>query len=115
MVMVVYGPGLRVSELSAVILTDVDSQRMLIRVRAGKGDEDRHVMLSPRLLATLRAYWRPRPPHGPYLFPNPRPGRPLSRKAVWHVLRRARLRKRVTPYGLRHSLRRTCSKPGPSG
>jgi site-specific recombinase XerD len=106
MVMILYGAGLRVSEVCALVPTDIDSQRMLIRVRAGKGDKDRYVMLSPRLLATLRAYWRQRPPRGPYLFPSPRPGQPLSRKAVWHVLRRAarraRLRKRVTPHGLRH-------------
>jgi site-specific recombinase XerD len=106
MVMVLYGAGLRVSEMCALVPTDIDSQRMLIRVRAGKGDKDRYVMLSPRLLTTLRAYWRQRPPRGPYLFPSPRPGHPLSRKAVWHVLRRAarraRLRKPVTPHGLRH-------------
>jgi site-specific recombinase XerD len=107
MVMVAYGAGLRVSELCALTAADIDSARMLIRVRAGKGDKDRYVMLSTRLLATLRAYWRQRPPHGDYLFPSPRPGQPLSRKAIWHVLRRAavraRLRKRVTPHLLRHS------------
>jgi len=107
MLMVAYGAGLRVSELCALLPTDIDSQRMLIRVRAGKGGKDRYVMLSPRLLATLREYWRVRPPGGRYLFPSPRPGQPLSRMAVWHVVhraaRRARLRKRVTPHTLRHS------------
>jgi site-specific recombinase XerD len=107
MVMVAYGAGLRVSELCALTAADIDSARMLIHVRAGKGDKDRYVMLSPRLLATLRAYWRQRPPRGAYLFPSPRPGQPLSRKAIWHLLRRAarraRLRKRVTPHILRHS------------
>ena len=106
MLMVAYGAGLRVSELCALIPTDIDSQRMLIRVRAGKGDKDRYVMLSPRLLATLRAYWRLRPPRGPYLFPSPRPGKALSRMAVFHVVRRAArragLRKRVNPHMLRH-------------
>jgi site-specific recombinase XerD len=107
MVMAAYGAGLRVSELCALTAADIDSGRMLIRVRAGKGDKDRYVMLSARLLATLRVYWRQRPPRGDYLFPSPRSGQPLSRKAVWHVLRRAarraRLRKRVTPHVLRHS------------
>jgi site-specific recombinase XerD len=107
MVMVAYGAGLRVSELCALTAADIDSARMLIHVRAGKGDKDRYVMLSARLLATLRAYWRQRPPRGDYLFPSPRPGQPLSRKAIWHMLRRAagraRLRKRVTPHVLRHS------------
>ena len=63
-------------------------------------------MLSTRLLATRRAYWHVRPPRGPYLFPSPRPGKPLSRMAVWHVVhraaRRARLRKRGSPHTLRH-------------
>jgi hypothetical protein len=62
MVMVAYGAGLRASELCALTAADIDSERMLIRVRAGKGDKDRYVMLSPRLLDTLRAYWRQRPP-----------------------------------------------------
>jgi integrase/recombinase XerD len=106
MLMVAYGAGLRVSELCALVPTDIDSQRMLIRVRAGKGNKDRYVMLSPRLLATWRAYWRLRPPRGPYLFPSPRPGKPLSRMAVFRVVRRAAhragLRKRVNPHMLRH-------------
>ena len=106
MLMTMYGAGLRVSELCALIPTDIDSQRMLIRVRAGKGDNDRYVMLSPRLLATLRAYWRQRPPRGPYLFPSPRPDKPLSRMAVFRVVRVAArgagLQKRVNPHMLRH-------------
>jgi site-specific recombinase XerD len=106
MLMVAYGAGLRVSELCALFPTDIDSQRMLIRVRAGKGDKDRYVMLSTRLLATRREYWRLRSPRETSLFPSPRPGKPLSRMAVWHVVhraaRRARLRKRVTPHTLRH-------------
>jgi Phage integrase, N-terminal SAM-like domain/Phage integrase family len=72
MVMVAYGAGLRASELCALTAADIDSERMLLRVRAGKGDKDRDVMLSPRLLDTLRAYWRQRPPRGPYLFSPPR-------------------------------------------
>ena len=104
--MVLYGAGLRVSEVCALEPTDIDSQRMLIRVRSGKGDKERYVMLSPRLLATLRAYWRLRPPRGPYLFPSPRPDKPLSRMAVFRVVRRAAhragLHKRVSPHVLRH-------------
>jgi hypothetical protein len=52
---------LRASELCALTADDIDSERMLIRVRAGKGDKDRYVMLSARLLDTSRAYWRQRP------------------------------------------------------
>jgi len=106
MLMVAYGAGLRVSELCALLPADIDSQRMLIRVRAGKGGNDRYVMLSPRLLVTLREYWRVRPPSGPYLFPSPRPDKALSRMAVFRVVRqaarRAGLRKRVNPHMLRH-------------
>jgi site-specific recombinase XerD len=107
MVMAAYGAGLRVSELCALTAADIDSARMLLRVRAGKGAKDRYVMLSARLLGTLRAYWRQQPPRGEYLFPSPRAGQPVSTKAVWRLLRRAaaraQLRKRVTPHGLRHS------------
>lgn len=63
-------------------------------------------MLSPRLLATLREYWRLRPPRGPYLFPSARPDKALSRMAVFRLVReaarRAGLRKRVNPHLLRH-------------
>jgi site-specific recombinase XerD len=107
MLMTLYGAGLRVSEVCALIPEDIDSQRMLIRVRAGKGDKDRYVMLSPRLLATFRAYWRRRPRQGPYLFPSPRPDKPLSRMAVFRSVRtaaqRAGLQKRVSPHVLRHT------------
>ncbi len=106
MLRILYGAGLRVGEVCALVPEDIDSQRMLIRVRGGKGDKDRYVMLSPRLLATLREYWRVRPPRGPYLFPSPRPDRPLSRMAVFRLVRcaarRAGLRKRVNPHMLRH-------------
>jgi integrase/recombinase XerD len=106
MLMTLYGAGLRVSEVCELVPADIDSQRMLTRVRQGKGNTDRYVMLSPRLLMTLRAYWRRRPPRGPYLFPSPRPDQPLSRMAVFRVVRRAArragLRKRVNPHMLRH-------------
>ena len=106
MLMTLYGAGLRVSEVCELVPADIDSQRMLIRVREGEGDKDRHVMLSPRLLTTLREYWRLRPPRGPYLFPSPRPDKPLSRMAVFRVVRRAArragLRKRVNPHMLLH-------------
>src|SRR5580658_7930909 len=58
--MTAYGAGLRVSEVVALQIGDIDSQRMLLRVRQGKGKKDRYAMLSPRLLAVLRAWWRAR-------------------------------------------------------
>src|SRR5207245_8648484 len=53
-----YGAGLRVSEVVALKVVDIDSERMLLRVERGKGRKDRHAMLSPQLLVLLRAWWR---------------------------------------------------------
>lgn len=67
--MTLYGTGLRREELCRLKLTDVDSQRMVIHVRHGKGNRDRNVTLAPRLLEVLRAYWKWRKPKT-YLFPS---------------------------------------------
>ncbi len=72
----VYAAGLRVSEAVGLEVTDIDSARMTIRVREGKGARDRYVMLSPQLLAILRAHWR-RTRSRPWLFPGPDPSRPI--------------------------------------
>jgi len=100
-----YGAGLRISEVLHLTPGDIDSRRMVIRVSQGKGQKDRYVMLSPKLLALLRAWWRvARPRH--WLFPSPVPTRPLTRTAVERACqrarRRARLSKPVTPHLLRH-------------
>jgi integrase len=105
--MLAYGAGLRVSEITALQVADIDSKRMLIHVREGKTGP-RHVMLSPRVLEALRAYWKAARPKGPSLFPgrsrSANPG--LSREAVNRVLlgvaRKAGIRKRVYPHMLRH-------------
>ena len=68
--MTLYGTGLRREELCRLKVTDVDSQRMVIHVRQGKGNRDRDVTLSPRLLEVLRAYWQWMKPKT-YLFPKP--------------------------------------------
>ena len=67
--MTAYAAGLRVSEVTRLRVADIDSQRMVIRVRQGKGQKDRYVMLSPRLLEILRAYWKAVRP-GVLLFPG---------------------------------------------
>src|SRR5215212_975168 len=72
----IYAAGLRVSEAVALQVGDIDSQRMTIRVREGKGGRDRYVMLSPQLLAILRARSRP------WLFPGPDPSRPITTRTV---------------------------------
>ena len=105
-VMTAYGAGLRISEVCALPRGDIDADRMVRHVRAGKGGHARIVPLSPRLLAMLRTHWRTTRPAGPYLFPGTKPGQPISRKAVWHLLRRgarwAGITKRVYPHTLRH-------------
>src|SRR5512135_3743933 len=69
LLMTAYAAGLRISEVVALRVEDVDSRRMVLRVRQGKGRKDRYVMLSPRLLEVLRAYWKAaRPAH--WLFPG---------------------------------------------
>jgi integrase/recombinase XerD len=101
-----YATGLRVSELLALQVSDIDSRRMVIRVRQGKGRKDRYVMLSPKLLEVLRDYWRfERPRH--WLFPGRIPGRPMTVGALECILgklsERSGLSKPVTPHRLRHS------------
>ena len=105
--MTAYAAGLRVSELVNLKVTDIDSQRMVIRVRQAKGSKDRYVMLSPRLLTELREYWKLAKPRT-WLFPTNRdPNRQLCRHNVAQtcrqIARRARLTKTVTPHTLRHS------------
>ena len=103
---VCYATGLRVSEAVRLKPVAIDSQRMVIRVEAGKGRKDRYVMLSPRLLELLREYWRRTHP-GEWLFPGDRPGEPITRFAVEHACREARARsgitRPVTPHSLRHA------------
>jgi len=107
--MTLYGTGLRREELCRLKVTDVDSQRMVIHVRQGKGNKDRDITLSPRLLEVLRAYWKWRKPKT-YLFPSPyrsRTERPIDSKTVWYAVReaarRAGIKKKVSPHLLRHS------------
>jgi integrase/recombinase XerD len=76
-----YAAGLRISEAVCLKPAAIDSQRMVIRVEAGKGAKDRSVMLSPRLLDILRRYWRAVHPKE-WLFPGDLPGQPITRSAV---------------------------------
>lgn len=102
-----YGAGLRVSEVATLRVSDIDSERMMIRLRDAKGGRDRYVLLSERLLAVLRTYWRQARPPGEYLFQGTKPGESISRKALWHMVRRAAERagihKGISPHSLRHS------------
>jgi site-specific recombinase XerD len=107
-----YGAGLRVSEVVALKVSDIDSRRMLIRVEQGKGRKDRHAMLSPQLLGLLRAWWREGKRRGVmlpqgWLFPGQNPVNHLTtrqlNRAVHAAAAAAAIRKRVTPHTLRHS------------
>jgi site-specific recombinase XerD len=102
----IYAAGLRVSEATHLRVADIDSQRQLIHVRLAKGHKDRYVCLSPRLLETLRAYWRVARPRE-FLFEGMRPGTPISVDAVQQACqtarRRAGLTKAITPKSLRHA------------
>jgi integrase/recombinase XerD len=101
-----YGAGLRVSEVVALKVPDVDSERMLLRIEQGKGRKDRFAMLSPQLLELLRDWWRIARPRV-WLFPgrdriNPLTTRQFNR-AVHAAAHMAEIAKRVTPHTLRHS------------
>jgi integrase/recombinase XerD len=101
-----YAAGLRISEAVRLKPTAIDSQRMVIRVQQGKGQKDRYVMLSPRLLETLRTYYGAVRPQE-WLFPGDRPGRPITSSAVELACQLARrsagITKPVTPHSLRHA------------
>lgn len=106
LLMTLYSAGLRTGEAIHLQLADIDSGRMMIRVDEGKGRKDRYVMLSERLLLTLRRYWREYQP-ALWLFPGQDPSRPLTRGSVDKLFARARERagieKRVSPHSLRHA------------
>ena len=104
--MTVYAAGLRVSEVVALRVTDIDSQRMMLRIEQGKGRKDRYVVLSEKLLTVLRQYWKAtRPEH--WLFPGQIPQRHLTRSSVQRIFYQARdaagITKNVSVHSLRHS------------
>lgn len=104
--MTAYAAGLRVSEVTSLRVSDIDSQRMVIRVAQGKGRKDRYVMLSPRLLAVLREYWKAARPTA-FLFPGQRPGTHIGSQAVYYAckdaMRAANIQKNISTHTLRHS------------
>ena len=103
---VAYGAGLRVSEVANLKVSDIDRERMTLRVEQGKGQRDRTVMLSPRLLELLREWWRAaRPPV--WLFPGQNPINPVTARQINRAVTAAKdlagISKRVSPHTLRHS------------
>lgn len=104
--MVAYGAGLRLNEIRHLKVSDIDSARMTLRVEQGKGAKDRYTLLSPRLLAGLRGYWKAyRPAH--WLFPGKDPAHPVSDNTVQRIFEAAKVRAGIVKtcgiHGLRHA------------
>ena len=103
---VAYGAGLRLSEITNLKVSDIDSKRMLLRIEQGKGQKDRNGMLSPRLLEVLREWWLIGQPTT-WLFPGRDPLLPISTKQIYRAVRDTAadigIKKRVSPHTLRHS------------
>jgi site-specific recombinase XerD len=109
---VAYGAGLRVSEVAALKVSDIDSERMTLRIEQGKGSKDRYAMLSPVLLENLRTWWRTARAagwmlNGGWLFPGQDPADPISTRQLNRVIHEAakiaQIDKRVSMHTLRHS------------
>jgi len=109
---VAYGAGLRASEVAALKVGDIDSQRMTLRIEQGKGAKDRYAMLPPVLLERLRTWWRVARAQGKmleggWLFPGLNPIDPLStrqlNRAIHAAALAAQIDKRVSMHTLRHS------------
>ena len=104
--MTIYSAGLRISEVACLRTNDIDTARMTISIRLGKGQIDRVVMLSPVLLDTLRQYWQLKKPKQ-WLFPGKWPDKPVTsnslRQSFQKAVRRAGVTKKVSPHSLRHS------------
>ena len=105
LLMTAYAAGLRASELGRLQLSDIDSERMCLRVDQGKGNKDRYVPLSPRLLEELREYWRRhRPRH--WLFPSGLRSRPMmTRAGPAHIYKAAKDKAGIDKPGGIHTLR----------
>ena len=105
-----YATGIRRAELRWLKVSDIDSQRMVLRIQEGKGRRDRDVPMTQLVLQVLREYWLHAKPTV-YLFPSPcsanEAEKPISSKTVWNVVHeaavRAGLKKRIGPHTLRHS------------
>lgn len=100
-----YSTGLRCAEAQQLKISDIDSQRMVVHVREGKGRFPRQVMLSPKLLELLRVYWRWRKPTD-WLFPGPKPEIPMHQSGIRQIFqelrKKIRSKKHISPHVLRH-------------
>ncbi len=106
MLAILYGSGLRVSEVTRLKVADIDSARNVLWVRFGKGRKDRQALLPPKLRELLRCYWRTRKPKD-WLFPGARPGQPIAVKTIFRACRKAArsagITKSIHPHLFRHA------------
>jgi site-specific recombinase XerD len=107
LLMLLYSSGLRPGEVTKVRSADIDAERMMLRVRQGKGYKDRYTIISPICLQVLRRYWKAYRPKGGWLFEGMIQGEPYSVRSLQELFRRARqkagIRKHVSPHSFRHS------------
>ena len=102
--MTAYAAGLRASEICHLQVSDIDSGRMCLRIDQGKGNKDRYVPLSQRLLVQLRDYWRHQRPES-WLFPSRYCDRPMARDGAGYMYRKAKRKAGITKSGGIHTLR----------
>ena len=106
MLLTIYSAGLRVSEAANLLITDIDSKRMLIKVNQGKGKKDRYTILSNANLKYLREYYKMYHPHK-WLFNSHDRNKPISSRTIQHVFHKAKegagIKKDVSVHCLRHS------------
>jgi len=102
----IYSSGVRLAECAALTIHDIDSNRMVVRVRGGKGAKDRQSILSQRTLDILRDYWKQFRPRNA-LFEGNIPGKPIHTRSIQEIVAiagyKAGLRRRIAPHALRHS------------
>jgi site-specific recombinase XerD len=106
MLMIMYSSGLRISEVSKLKITDIDSKRMMVYVRQGKGSKDRYTILSQTTLECLRQYWHKYRPKE-WLFEGQKKGTHIRYTAVRNIfckaMKLAGITKPACPHTLRHS------------
>ena len=106
MLMIMYSSGLRIKEVSKLKITDIDSKRMMVYVREGKGGKDRYSILSQTALECLRQYWREYRPKE-WLFEGQKEGAHITMSSIYQIcckaMKRAGITKPASPHTLRHS------------
>jgi site-specific recombinase XerD len=107
LLMLLYSSGLRPGEVIKIRSSDIDAERMMLRVRQGKGHKDRYTIISPICLQVLRRYWKEYRPKGGWLFEGEKTGQSYSASSLQQLFRKARqkagIRKHVSPHSFRHS------------